>query len=82
MTPEFGSLSNESRPEGPPDPWTQDKLNQSEKDGTSPTDNQLSVKWLRLGRFKIPVGFRVSLGAGIKFRLPRQRDRSLRSKTK
>lgn len=71
----FGSRNNELRNGEPPEPWSQDELNQAERDGVSPTDNQLSVKWLSLGRFKIPVGFRVALGAGFRFRLPRQKAR-------
>ena len=76
MTPEFGSPSNKSRPDGPPDPWSKDKLKEQERDGISPTDNQIGIKWLNLGRFKIPVGFRVAIGTGIRFRLPRQRGRN------
>ena len=73
---EFGKPNKELRNGEPPDPWSQDKLNEAERDGTSPTDNQIGIKWTQLGRFKIPVGFRVAIGTGFRFRLPRQRGRN------
>ena len=72
---EFGRSNREFEIDKP-DPWSQDKLKEQERDGISPTDNQIGIKWLNLGRFKIPVGFRVAIGTGIRFRLPRQRGRN------
>lgn len=73
---EFGKPNKELRNGEPPEPWSQDEIKEQERDGTTPTDNQIGIKWFQLGRFRIPIGFKIALGTGIRFRLPRQRGRN------
>lgn len=58
------------RPEGPPDPWAQDRLRELESDGKRPQATGMGVMQGPLGLIH---GVRAWLGAGFRFRVGKRK---------